>query len=54
VFNIPILKAEVSQRIALSEAGIMGQTIFEYAPLTQAAEEFTNIGKEIKKWQNQD
>lgn len=54
MFNIPILKAEVSQRIALSEAGIMGQTIFEYAPLTQAAEEFTNIGKEIKKWQNQD
>lgn len=54
VFNIPVLKAEVSQRIALSEAGIMGQTIFEYAPLSQAAEEITNIGKEIKKWQNQD
>lgn len=50
VFNIPVFKAEISQRIALSEAGIMGQTIFEYAPLSQAAEEFNNTGKEFAKW----
>lgn len=53
VFNIPVLKAEICQRIALCEAGILGQTIYEYAPNSQAADEFENLGKEVLKWQRQ-
>jgi len=53
VFNIPILKTEISQRIALCEAGILGQTIQEYAPTSLAAYEFENLGKEVLKWQKQ-
>jgi len=53
VFNVPILKTEICQRIALCEAGIVGQTIYEYAPNSQAAEEFNNLEKEVLKWQRQ-
>jgi len=53
VFKIPILKTEICQRIALCEAGIVGQTICEYAPDSQANIEFKNLGKEILKWQKQ-
>jgi len=53
VFNVPILKTEVCQRVALCEAGIVGQTIHEYAPNSQAAEEFDNLEKEVLKWQRQ-
>ncbi len=51
VFKIPILKTEICQRIALCEAGIVGRTIQEYAPNSQAAEEFEELGKEVLKWQ---
>lgn len=50
VFKIPIFKTEICQRVALCEAGIVGQTIHEYAPASQAAEEFENLRKEILKW----
>ena len=53
VFNMPILKTEICQRIALCEAGIIGQTIHEYAPNSQAAHEFEKLGKEVLKWQKQ-
>ena len=53
VFNIPILKTEINQRIALAEAGIYGKTIFEYSPSSQAAQEFDNLGKEVGKWEKQ-
>jgi chromosome partitioning protein len=50
VFNIPILKTEICQRVALCEAGILGQTIYEYAPDSQSSEEFEKLGKEILQW----
>lgn len=50
VFNVPILKTEICQRIALCEAGIVGQTIHEYASNSQANDEFESLGKEILKW----
>jgi len=53
VFNVPILKTEICQRIALCEAGIVGHTIYEYAPHSQEAEEFNNLEKEVLKWQRQ-
>lgn len=55
VFEIPVFKVEISQRIAIVEAGIEGHTIFEYAPKCKASQEFNNLGKEFIKWQkNQD
>lgn len=50
VFNIPIIKTEICQRIALCEAGIVGQTIYEYAPNSRATAEFESLGKEVLKW----
>ncbi len=51
VFRVPIMKTEICQRVALCEAGIVGQTIQEYAPNSQAAEEFTSLGREVLRWQ---
>ncbi len=53
VFNVPILKTEICQRVALCEAGIVGQTIHEYAPNSQSAKEFENLEKEVLQWQKQ-
>ncbi|MCD6422851.1 MAG: AAA family ATPase [Elusimicrobia bacterium] len=52
-FGIPVMKTEISQRIALCESGIEGKTIFEYAPDNPAVEEFKNLRKEVEKWQKQ-
>ena len=52
-FNIPILKSEICQRVALCEAGILGQTIREYVPNSQACDEFEDLAKEVLKWQKQ-
>ena len=49
-FNLPILRTEICQRIALCEAGIVGQTISEYAPKSHAAREFQKLGQEVLKW----
>jgi len=53
-FKIPILRTEICQRVALCEAGILGQTIQEYAGNSQATDEFDDLGKEVLKWQRQD
>lgn len=53
VFNIPLFKTEICQRVALCEAGIVGQTIHEYATNSQATEEFDNLKEEVLKWQRQ-
>ena len=50
VFELPILKAEICQRVALCEAGIVGQSVHEYAPGSIAAEEFDNLAEEVLKW----
>ena len=50
VFKVPILKTEICQRIALCEAGIVGQTIYEYAFNSQANDEFESLKKEVSKW----
>ena len=53
VFGLPILKTEICQRVALCEAGIVGQTIHEYAPGSLAADEFSHLAREVMKWQEQ-
>ena len=49
LLKLPILKTEISQRIALCESAITGQSVLEYAPNSMAAEEFIELEKEIKK-----
>jgi len=46
-FGIPVLQTEINQRIALAEAIIAGQTIFDYAPNSLAAEEFEALCVEL-------
>ncbi|PIX16132.1 MAG: hypothetical protein COZ72_01825 [Elusimicrobia bacterium CG_4_8_14_3_um_filter_50_9] len=53
VFELPIFKTEICQRVALCEAGIVGQTIHEYAPGSHAAEEFEKLAEEVLKWKKQ-
>ena len=53
VFGLPILKTEICQRVALCEAGIVGQTVHEYAPGSLAADEFSHLALEVMKWQEQ-
>ena len=50
VFDVPLLRTEISQRVALCEAGIVGQTIHEYAPSSPAAQEFKMLAQEVLKW----
>jgi chromosome partitioning protein len=45
--DIPILKTEIFQRIALAESIVTGQTVFEYAPSSPACAEFESLTKEV-------
>lgn len=53
MLKLPVLKTEISQRIALCESAITGQSVFEYAPNSLAVKEFITLGKEIKEWLKQ-
>ena len=51
-FDIPVFRTEIAQRIALAEAALAGESIFQYAPDSAAAEEFdalhdTEVAREI-------
>ena len=45
--GIQILTAEVENRVSFAESLTMGQTIFEWAPKSPAAEEIQSLTKEI-------
>lgn len=45
--GIPLLEAEVEQRVAYAESLTMGKTIFEWAPTGAAAKEITTLTEEI-------
>lgn len=45
--NIPILAAEIKQRVAYAESLTMGKTIFEWAPESLAAREIEKLAEEI-------
>ena len=45
--GIPILTAEVENRVPFAESLTMGQTIFEWAPQSPAAHEIQSLTKEI-------
>ena len=45
--GIPILTAEVENRVSFAESLTMGQTIFEWAPKSPAAQDIQSLTKEI-------
>ena len=52
--NIPILAAEINQRVAYAESLTMGRTIFEWAPGSFAAEEIEKLTEEILAFHEQE
>ena len=46
--GIPILNAEIEQRVAFAESLTMGQSIFEWSPEGAAAREIADLTKEIE------
>lgn len=46
-------KVSIPQRVALARAAVLGMTIHEYSPSSQAACEFRKLGKEVKEWGKQ-
>lgn len=52
--GIPVLKTEIQSLIAFPESGTMAQTIFEYAPKSEAAKQIKQLTKEIVRFYEQD
>ena len=52
--GIPILESEIEQRVAFAESLTMGQTIFEWAEGSAAANEITRLTKEIEHYVQED
>jgi len=52
--GIPILGAEIEQRVTFAESMTMGKTIFEWAPRTAAATEIEQLTREIMESYGQD
>ena len=49
VYNLPVLDAQVCQRVLFAESAATGKTIFEVDPLSQAAMEIQTLTNEILK-----
>ncbi len=52
--GIPILRAEIEQRVAFAESMTMGKTIFEWSPGSYAAREIENLTDEIISYVQED
>lgn len=52
--GLTILESEVEQRVAFAESLTMGQTIFEWAEASSAADEIRNLTREIQKHVEED
>lgn len=52
--GIPVLEATVANRVPFAEALTMGQTIFEWAPGSQAVREFSTVMEEIGAFYEQE
>jgi chromosome partitioning protein len=52
--GIPILDAEIEQRVAFAESLTMGRTIFEWAPGSRAADEIETLTTEIDAYAQED
>ena len=52
--GIAVLETEIQSLIAFPESGTMAQTIFEYAPKSEAAKQIKQLTKEIVRFHEQD
>ena len=52
--GIPVLETEIQSLIAFPESATMAQTIFEYAPKSEAAKQIKQLIKEIVRFYEQD
>ena len=52
--DIPILAAEIEQRVAFAESMTMGKTIFEWSPRSPAAREIEQLTKEVRAYVEED
>jgi len=52
--GLSLLNASVANRVPFAEALTMGKTIFEWAPNSVAAREFTTVMQEIKKFHEEE
>ena len=50
IIGCPVMKTEISHRIALLELSYLGKTIFEYGENSFAADEFKSLTREVTKW----
>ena len=48
-YNIPVLKSQISQRVAFAESAAIGQTVIEQQPTSLAASEIKALVKELLK-----
>lgn len=48
-FGIKIFKTEISQRVALTDAASGGKSIFDFAPKSSAAMEYSNLTEEVMR-----
>jgi chromosome partitioning protein len=46
-YGVPVARTVLTQRVAVQEAAAMGRSVFDYAPDTLAADEFTALAREI-------
>lgn len=52
--GIPILRAEIEQRVSFAESMTMGRTIFEWSPRSAAAREIVHLTNEIMEFNEQE
>jgi len=52
--GIPILAAEIEQRVTFAESITMGKTIFEWGPRSAATREIERLTKEIRNHVEED
>lgn len=52
--GIPILNAEIEQRVGFAESMTMGKTIFEWTPRSAATKEIENLTNEIRSYVEED
>ena len=48
-YDIPILKTEITQRISLAKALLVGKNIFQFAPTSESTFEFEDLYAEINR-----
>jgi chromosome partitioning protein len=48
-YGVPILHTQITQRVAVAEAAGAGRAVFDYAPDSLAASEFTAVARELSR-----